>query len=490
MSAQLKLSNVNTHVVDILGSVKGRDQPVMKMDKAVELVKCLEEEVFINEDYVFFDPFCKAGEILLATALVSTLYKSKSNLVLLDTVYKEMYQSDRYFALAPDERHYNLSLRTFYGNEKSHDKNFTENIKNGDYLSEIDGRLDKEKFNKELKAMLEYIKEKAGNTKKIVAVGNPPYQESDGGFGGSASAIYTYFAKALIDSLGIDEFVLVIPSRWFTSGKGTEEFRNKILKNKYIRLIQHFSYSKQIFPTVDILGGVCFLHYDSNYRGDTLFKCDGSEPKLVNFSENFDIILDDPMGYQLVQNIKKLWKGKFVSDVAWSGKPFGLRTFYFKKKSSLNSNNKHAVPCYSKGRKILYANKKDITKNSNKINEWKVVIPRAYAPGSCKGVRRVTLPKDQYFIIPKGYIASETYNVIKTFKVRTEAENFLGYLKTDFARYFLGLRKVTQDIPKDRWNWVPLMDTKQSWTDKKLSQYFNLTKVEEEHINKKVKEWS
>lgn len=159
MPTQLKLANVNTHVVDILGSVKGRDQPVMKMDKAVKLVKCLEEEVFIN-DYVFFDPFCKAGEILLATAFVSILHKSKRTLVSLNAVYKEIYQNDRYFALAPDERHYNLSLRTFYGNEKSHDKSFTKNIQNGSYLSEIDGRLNKEQFNRRLEAMLEYIKER------------------------------------------------------------------------------------------------------------------------------------------------------------------------------------------------------------------------------------------------------------------------------------------------------------------------------------------
>ena len=336
--------------------------------------------------------------------------------------------------------------------------------------------------------MLEYIKEKTGN-KKIVAIGNPPYQENDGGFGGSASAIYTYFAEILIDSVEIDKFVLVIPSRWFTSGKGTEEFRNKILKNKCIQSIQHFGYSKQVFPTVDILGGVCFLHYNSNYRGGVLFKCEGNELK-VDFSKDFDIILDDSMGYKLVQNIKKLWKGNFVSDIAWSGKPFGLRTFYFKKNSSLNSNSKYAIPCYSKGRKILYANKKDVTKNGSKIDKWKVAIPRAYAPGSCNGVRRVTLPKDQYFIIPKGCITAETYNVVGAFKVKSEAENFLEYLKTDFARYFLGLRKVTQDIPRDRWNWVPLMDTKKLWTDEKLFKYFNLTKKEQKHIQKKVKEWS
>ena len=159
MSAELKIPNINTHVVDIFGSVTGRDQPVMKMDKAVQLVSCLDKEVFVDDDCVFFDPFCKAGEILLATALLSILYKSQKKLVSMDKVLRELYESHRYFALAPDQRHYNLSLRTFYGNEKSHDQNWTQNIRNGAYLSEEDGRLDKEKFKQELSAMLEYIKQ-------------------------------------------------------------------------------------------------------------------------------------------------------------------------------------------------------------------------------------------------------------------------------------------------------------------------------------------
>ena len=62
MTAQLKeLGSINTHVVDIFSGVTGRDQPIMKMDKAVELVSCLDKEVFTNNDYVFFDPFCKAN---------------------------------------------------------------------------------------------------------------------------------------------------------------------------------------------------------------------------------------------------------------------------------------------------------------------------------------------------------------------------------------------------------------------------------------------
>ena len=75
--------------------------------------------------------------------------------------------------------------------------------------------------------MLEYIKEKSGN-KKIIAVGNPPYQENDGGgTGTSAKAIYNIFIESLIDSLKVENFILVIPSRWFSGGKGLDSFREK-----------------------------------------------------------------------------------------------------------------------------------------------------------------------------------------------------------------------------------------------------------------------
>ena len=302
MSAQLNLDNVNTHVVDILGSVKGRDQPVMKMDKAVELVKCLEEEVFINDDYVFFDPFCKAGEILLATALVSILHKSKRQLVSLGEVYKEIYQSNRYFALAPDERHYNLSLRTFYGNEKSHDKHFTKNIQNGSYLSEIDGRLNKKQFNRRLKAMLEYITEKTGN-KKIVVVGNPPYQEEDEGHGKSAKPIYNIFVESLIDSQEIHKFSLVVPARWFSGGKGLDNFRNRMILDKKLKKITYFENSSFVFPTVDIRGGVCFLYWDKFCKGKTII--DNGEKIIEIDLSKWDIVVPHIQAHSILNKVLK-----------------------------------------------------------------------------------------------------------------------------------------------------------------------------------------
>lgn len=483
------LKTINTHVVDILGNVKGRDQPIMMLDKALNLVSQFSTDIFLDKDVVFFDPFCKAGEILLACAMTSCRKQVETTRHLIDVaeIERELYESKRYFALAPDERHHRLSLRTFLGNTHSHNEEYNHIIKNGNYLSEVDGRLDEDSFKKEFKTMIEYIKQTSGK-KKIVAVGNPPYQEADKGFGGSAKAIYNFFAEALIDNEDISEFVLVIPSRWFSAGKGVEEFRDKMIGSKEIKSIHHFKQSKEVFPTVDVLGGVCFLHYQKGFTGETLYIERGVETP-VDFSK-YDIVLDDPFGYPLVDKVVANWNGKFVGEVAWSRKPFAIATDYFKKNGSLKENDKNAIPCYSKRRSILYANIKDVKKNQNKIDDWKVVIPAAYAPGSKLGVRRVALPVDQYFIIPKGYITAETYTVVETFKTKQQAENFCNYLKTDFARYFLALRKLTQHIPKDRWNWVPLVDASKSWTDKELFKMFKITASEQEHIKDKLQEWS
>src|SRR5690554_7264783 len=66
---ELKLfENTSTHVVDILGNVRGRDQPIMLMSKALELIETLGNRT-LSQDVVFFDPFCKGGEVLLACAM-------------------------------------------------------------------------------------------------------------------------------------------------------------------------------------------------------------------------------------------------------------------------------------------------------------------------------------------------------------------------------------------------------------------------------------
>lgn len=481
------ISTKTTHVIDVIGNVIGRDQPIMLMEKAFDLVSQLDKSNFSDSKVVFFDPFSKAGEILLACAFYSCLFKAnhEKRFLNLDLIKQELYESHRYFALSPDERHHRLSLRTFLGNYNSHDEKHSHIIRDGHYLSEVDGRLDKNKFQKEFLDMLKYIKS-SSSTNKIIAVGNPPYQESDGGFGKSARSIYNFFVQALVDAKEIDEFVMVIPARWFGGGKGLDQFRAQMMDSRKIKQLRYFKNSSEIFPTVDINGGVCFIHYVKNYTGLTSFS-DGEFQENLYLNE-FDIITDDPLGYALVRKIQKIWSHKYIGQVAWSRNSFGLSTNYFSTHKEALANNENSVPCLTRNRKIKYVEKNQIIKNLDKIDCWKVSVP-AVAGGS-KGNRRATIPINQIFIIPTGTIATETYSIVDAFKTKEEAENLISYLKTDFARYFLGLRKMTQHIPKDRWNWVPYVDTTKSWNDEELFLLFKLSKEEQLHIQKKVEEWS
>ena len=473
--------NYHSHVVDILGNTLGRDQPVMILDKALELISLLDDKLFEDNDVVFFDPFCKAGEILLACALKRCLKKnSKRKLLSLNAIEKELYESNRYFGLALDERHHKISLRTFLGNTRSHKKKYTQLIRNGNYLSEIDGSLNKPIFEKEFSSMIEYIQKTSGKT-RIIAVGNPPYQESDDGFGASAKSIYNFFAESLIKNENISEFVLVIPARWFSGGKGLQEFRDSIRNTKHLENLRYFSKANDVFPTVAISGGICFFHYNKSYIGPTQFT-DDSNSEVIDFAE-FEIIPDDTLSFPIIRKIHSYWKGDFVGDIAWASKPFGIRTNHFSKNPKTLKKDKNIVAVLSRGRTTQYTHKDKIIKNQDKINLWKVCIPKAY--GASK-----SLPINQIFLVNKGTITTETYNVINTFKNKEEAENLIIYLQTDFARYMLGLRKISQDVPPDRWNWVPYMDTSKVWTDKELFKYFKISKEEQEHIKKKVKEWT
>ena len=134
---------------------------------------------------------------------------------------------------------------------------------------------------------------------------------------------------------------------------------------------------------------------------------------------------------------------------------------------------------------------------SDYINEpegfdtYRVVLPKANGSGAIGEVLSTPLIGEPLI----GF--TQTFISIGYFKTRAEAEACLKYVKTKFARTMLGVLKVTQDNPKDKWKYVPLQDFGEGsdidWSksvseiDQQLYRKYGLDAHEIEFIESKVK---
>lgn len=101
-----------------------------------------------------------------------------------------------------------------------------------------------------------------------IIMGNPPYQIQDGGgTGKSARPIYNWFVEKAKESES-DLITFVIPARWYAGGKGLDSFRREMLSDPQISLLADYPRSGDVFPDVDIAGGVCSFVRDKNHQGD------------------------------------------------------------------------------------------------------------------------------------------------------------------------------------------------------------------------------
>ena len=257
---------LNPHAVDIFGNTKGRDQLVMRMDRAVDLVSHLDPDILAAPETIFFDPFSKAGEVLFASALLSAVHSGRVKSP--DQVTAHLFAEHRFLALAPNFRHHQLSLRTFGGLEERA-QGF---IADGNYLCEDSGKLDKKLFKDQLVRVVQHL-EKIGN-RHVVVVSSLPCQRKDNS---TARVIYNLLVDLLIDGV-IAQMLVTAPERWFSSAKKLTDHRAiRYGCIKYIRIKN----SRWVFPAFGNREGVCYVYGDASYEGSKLIVDSGKQRTAV-----------------------------------------------------------------------------------------------------------------------------------------------------------------------------------------------------------------
>ena len=329
-----------------------------------------------------------------------------------------------------------------------------------------------------------------------VIIGNPPYQLADGGgTGTSAIPIYNLFvdqAKKLNPRL----LSMVIPSRWFTGGKGLDDFRESMLTDDRLRSIDDYVIASDVFPGVALKGGVCYFLWDRDNPGQcrvtTHFK--DEPPATVTrplLEDGADVFVRYNDGLSILKKVIATERGDHDSlalpeenrfdRLVSTRRPFGFDSTV-RGKSSKGADD---VVVYQNGG-TGYMPRSSVTTGKDLIDKWKLFVGFA-APG--------TGNKDTYphkiistpFVGEPGTISSETYLCVGPFDSKEQAENALSYLACRLTRLLILLHKPSHNTTRKVYTFVPIQDWTRQWTNDDLYEKYGITDDEVAFIEKMVR---
>lgn len=323
-----------------------------------------------------------------------------------------------------------------------------------------------------------------GDMQFDVIIGNPPYQMTGGAGGTSDSSIYHLFVEQAI-KLEPRFVSMVVPSRWMAGGRGMDEFRADMLSSAKLAEIVDFPVSKDVFPGVEVKGGICYFLWQKSHNGRTSVTTIRGEEVIGPVARDlgeFDVFVRDPRAVEILHKVQAKSEPSII-DILTGDTPFGIAT-NFDGYSNVAKAGYVALHLVRAGKRLVgYLPRTEIKKNTQLIDSWKVLTPKAGSDGGQK-IPDVVLGKT--IIVAPGSVCTQTF-IAFWVSSETEARSLQSYYCTKFFRFLVSLRKITQDSLRGTYTWVPQQEWNRTWTDAILYEKYGLTQSEIDYIDEVIK---
>ena len=338
-------------------------------------------------------------------------------------------------------------------------------------------------------------------------VGNPPYQTVNKGDGNGADPVYHLFID-MGNSIG-EVCTFIHPSRFlFNAGKTPKDWNKKMLQDSHYKVVSYWANSIEVFPNVDVMGGIAITMYDKNTEGSAIgfFSAYAELQSILNkvHASNFESFADLVYPRDLYHLTETLYTENPLLDKRQSkGHKYDCGSGVFDVFPEIFTENKpNDIEEYAQvygriGNNRVYRwVKRKYLKTPDNFDFYKVFIPKANGSGAIGEV--LSTPVVGQPVVGDPVVGhTVTFLSIGKFNTKEEANACLKYVMTKFARCLLGALKVTQDNPRETWTHVPLQDfTDKSdidWSksvaeiDKQLYAKYNLDDTEIAFIESMIK---
>ncbi|MBW7959910.1 Eco57I restriction-modification methylase domain-containing protein [Patescibacteria group bacterium] len=500
-------NNYNPDVLSCLANLSS-DEVFTPPKLANEILDLLPKEIWKDKNATFLDPVCKTGVFL--REIVKRLLEGLKDEIPDDDKRREHIYKNQIFGIGITELTSLLSRRSLYcsklangkysvvnfGDEKGNiffDKT-NHNWKNGQcsYCGASQSEYEREEGleSHAYQFIHNNLPDKIKNMKFDVIIGNPPYQMSDGGgTGSSAIPLYHKFVEQA-KKLSPRYLTMIIPSRWFTGGKGLDNFRDTMLNDNSLREIHDFLDASECFSGVSIEGGVCYFLWKRDDKGLCKVLTHSSNGILSSterplLEEGADVFIRYNEVISIIRKVISKSESNF-SVLVSPRNPYGIGNDVLDGTFSDRAKKINVLGILKSERVIKKIPAAQLGRNIDELNSYRLFISKADGAAGQIGNPIPARIIGKIVVAEPNMACTETFLRIGLFKNEKEVLHVKRYMETKFFRVLVGARK-NKNMTRDTYSFVPMQDFSESWTDEKLYKKYGLTKEEIDFIESMIR---